>query len=376
MQGYAANFGAAATARTIDISGVVNSGPRSLTLYNHNRTYTLGFNLVGNPYPSPVDWDAATGWTRSNIDNAVYYFNPGTTDQYTGSYSSYINGVSSDGVANNIIPAMQGFFVHVSNGAYPVTGTLSVNNNARVNNLTPSYHRITGADAPLLRLEAGYNDEAYPPDPVVIYFEETAGPGFEQQLDALKLMNTDPLTPSLYTLAADGQALSISALPYLQDSSTTIPLLLQSKRNGWITFYARDITRLPAGWHIYLKDAVANTLQDLQRNAKYRLYLDEGNYDQRFSLVFSRYPLAGGLLTADDFRAYSIGGVVHVHLPLPAGELGQVSITSLLGQVMYQRSFNAAGHYELLPGCNTGIYMVNYFSKQGLRSRKILITNE
>lgn len=375
MQGYAANFGAAATARTIDISGVVNNGVQSVTLYNHNRTYTLGFNLAGNPYPSPVDWDAASGWTRTNIDNAVYYFNPGTADQYTGSYSSYINGVSSDGVANNIIPAMQGFFVHVSNGAYPVTGTLSVNNNARVNNLTPSYHRITGADAPMLRLEAGYNDEAWPPDPVVIYFEETAGAGFEQHLDALKLMNTDPLTPSLYTLAADGQPLSISALPYLQDSSTTIPLLLQSKRNGWITFYARDIARLPGGWHIYLKDAVANTLQDLQRNARYRLYLDAGNYDQRFSLVFSRHSL-GQLPAADDFRAYSIGATVHVYLPLPAGEQGQVSVTSLLGQVIYQRSFNAAGHYELLPGCNTGIYMVNYFSKQGMRSRKILITNE
>jgi hypothetical protein len=209
----------------------------------------------------------------------------------------------------------------------------------------------------------------------VIYFEETAGPGFEQALDALKLMNTDPLTPSLYTLAADGQPLSISALPYLQDSSTIIPLLLQSKRTGWITFYARDITRLPAGWHIYLKDAVANTLQDLQRNAQYRLYLDAGNYDQRFSLVFSRRQL-GPPLTADDFRAYSVGSVVHVYLPLPAGEQGQVSITSLLGQVIYQRSFNAPGHYELLPGCNTGIYMVNYFSKQGLRSRKILITHE
>jgi len=375
MQGYAANFGAVATARTIDISGVVSSGARSLTLYNHNRTYTLGFNLVGNPYPSPVDWDAASGWTRTNIDNAVYYFNPGATDQYTGSYSSYINGVSSDGVANNIIPAMQGFFVHVSNGTFPVTGTLTVNNNARVNNLTPSYHRVTGADAPLLRLEAGYNDEGYPPDPVVIYFEETAGPGFEQALDALKLMNTDPLTPSLYTLAADGQPLSISALPYLQDSSTTIPLQLRSKRTGWITFYARDITRLPAGWHIYLKDAVANTLQDLQRNAQYRLYLDAGNYDQRFSLVFSRGAL-GPPLTADDFRAYTIGSIVHVHLPLPAGEQGQVSVTNLLGQIIYQRSFNAAGHYELQPGCNTGIYMVNYFSKQGLRSRKILITHE
>ncbi|MVT07637.1 T9SS type A sorting domain-containing protein [Chitinophaga tropicalis] len=375
MQGYAANFGSSAVVKTMDITGVVNNGNQSATLYNRNRTYTLGFNLVGNPYPSPVDWDAATGWSRTNIDNAVYYFNPGTTDQYTGTYSTYINGVSSDGVANNIIPAMQGFFVHVTNGTFPVTGTLAVNNNARVNNLGPSYHRMPGADAPLLRLEAGLNDDGYAPDPMVVYFQETASKGFEEHLDALKLMNTDQVTPDLYTAADDGQPLSINALPYLQDSSTVITLFLNNKKRGWITFYARSIARLPDGWHIYLKDDVAGVQQDIQHNARYRVYLDAGKYDQRFKLVFSRYPSeppAG----ADAFRAYSAGGRLHVYLPLPPGEKGQVSVTNLLGQVLYQQTFTTGGNYELATGWSSGIYMVNYFSKQGVRSKKLLITNE
>ena len=50
-------------------------------------TYTKGFNLVGNPYPSAIDWDAASGWTKTNIDNAVYYFKASATDQYGGTYS-------------------------------------------------------------------------------------------------------------------------------------------------------------------------------------------------------------------------------------------------------------------------------------------------
>ena len=45
---------------------------------------------------------------------------------------TYVNGISSDGTASNIIPSMQGFLVHVSDGAYPVTGTLGVNNNVRI----------------------------------------------------------------------------------------------------------------------------------------------------------------------------------------------------------------------------------------------------
>ena len=72
MQGYAANFGSAAVAETVAVVGVVNNGSMSITLYNHNQPYTLGFNLVGNPYPSPINWNAASGWTKTNIDNALY----------------------------------------------------------------------------------------------------------------------------------------------------------------------------------------------------------------------------------------------------------------------------------------------------------------
>lgn len=142
LQGYAANFGSLSTPETVNLTGDLTNGAVSVSLYNNNRQFTQGFNLVGNPYPSPIDWDAPAGWVRTNIDNAVYYFDSGKTDPYTGIYSSYVNGISSDGIAGNIIASMQGFFVHVSNGSFPVTGTLSASNPVRVNNLAPFFHKI------------------------------------------------------------------------------------------------------------------------------------------------------------------------------------------------------------------------------------------
>ena len=139
MQGYSANFGSLSVADTVTLNGIVNNGPLSVTLYNHNNTYTKGYNLVGNPYPSPINWDAGAGWTKTNIDNALYYFQASTTDQYGGTYSTYINGVSSDGKATAVIPSMQGFFIHVTDGSYPVTGTLSMNNSVRITDLTHAF---------------------------------------------------------------------------------------------------------------------------------------------------------------------------------------------------------------------------------------------
>ena len=124
-------------------------------------SYTKGFNLVGNPYPSPIDWDAATGWTKTNIDNALYYFKASGTDQYSGTYSTYVNGMfQAMGVSTNIIPSMQGFFVHVTNGAFPVTGTLAMDNSVRITDMTHSFIKSDGKGTiPLLRLIAGYSDD-------------------------------------------------------------------------------------------------------------------------------------------------------------------------------------------------------------------------
>jgi hypothetical protein len=288
MQGYAANFGSAAADKTVDVAGVVNNGILSITLYNNNQPYTLGFNLVGNPYPSPINWDAASGWTKTNIDNALYYFQAGITDQYTGTYSTYINGISSDGLATNIIPSMQGFFVHVSNGSFPVTGTLGITNSVRTNDLTHAFLKSMKTDTlPLLRITAGFADNGTPSDPAVIYFDSLATQLFDKNLDALKLMNTDLLVPNLYTMTSDSKRLSISAIPFPVDSIRSIPLGLKTAKDGWITFKASDIEKMPAERYIYLVDAGAGINQDLKLNPQYRFFLKAGEYENRFSLVFS-----------------------------------------------------------------------------------------
>ncbi|MBK7488868.1 MAG: hypothetical protein IPI74_03445 [Bacteroidales bacterium] len=61
MEGYSVNFGSVDLPGTVDVTGVVNNGAVNVTLQNHNHQFTKGFNLAGNPYPSPVNWNAAGG---------------------------------------------------------------------------------------------------------------------------------------------------------------------------------------------------------------------------------------------------------------------------------------------------------------------------
>ena len=141
LKGYAVQTGAGNTPRILELQGTINNGDFNRILYNKNHTYTKGFNLVGNPYPSPVDWNSP-GWTKTNIDDAIYFFRSAGTDKYTGTYSSFVNGLSSDGVSTSIIPSMQGFFVHVTDGSYPVAGVLGTSNSIRVNDFSQAFLKL------------------------------------------------------------------------------------------------------------------------------------------------------------------------------------------------------------------------------------------
>ena len=238
MRGYAANFGTLASDETVSLTGVVNNNILStVPMYNTNKTYTKGFNLAGNPYPSPVDWNAASGWVKENIDNAVYYFNAGTTDQYTGTYSTYINGMSSDGVANNFIAAMQGFFIHVSDGVYPVLATFGLDNRVRVNNLTAVFHKSAHLDTrPAIRLTAKYAEGTNSADPVVVYFDDSGTASFNNKLDALKLMNTDVKTPNFYAFLPMETGLLFGLFLIL---AAFLRFLLALKRSRMVGFLCR-----------------------------------------------------------------------------------------------------------------------------------------
>lgn len=373
-QGYAANLGRSNAAVTVNVTGTVNNGTVVSNLYNHNRTYTKGFNLVGNPYPSPIDWNATSGWVRSNVDNALYYFNASSTDQYGGTYSSYINGISSDGVAGNLIPSMQGFFVHVTDGNYPVAATFSINNDARTDDLNPVF-LINANIPPIIRLSAGYGDDWMQGDRAVFYLDAGASKKFDKKRDALKLMNTNKDVPNLYAVADDTSKLSIHAFVYPQDTSTVYPLGLKTEKDGWITFNAPQVQQMPASLYIYLYDQKANEYHDLKTGSVYRLYLSAGQYEKRFSLVFSKKKLLVDNIDNIFFKAYYAGGNLFVNTNIAADANSALVLLNMNGQNIWQRPFKGTGNYPLNAAIAKGVYMVKLVSGKQIKSEKIVINN-
>ncbi len=378
LQGYAVNFGDTLGPRTIDMKGTLNNGPiYSGDLFNFNHPFTQGFNLTGNPYPSPIDWDAAEGWTRSNIDDAVYYFNAGTADQYDGTYSSYVNGISSDGVAGNIIPAMQGFFIHVSDGTYPVMGSFTINNKARINEQNPYYHKNSDAQGyPYLRINASYTANGNHVDPLVIYLDETASSAFERDKDALKLMNTDAEVPNFYSLSSDNKKLSINAIAVNSDSICMIPLGFNAERAAEVIVNVTDFPVTESDMKIYLFDALKGTYQQVSPKSEFRVFVKSGFNGDRLFLVFTTREQGDLPLSKGNFFIYSHGAWVYTYPRLAPGEKAELSLTNMLGQVLWQHQLRGNELYKFNPQLNTGIYLLSLTSAQGIQTQKIFIKSK
>lgn len=364
MEGYAVNFGSLSDPYTVDATGEVTNGNVTVTLYNNNNTYTKGFNLVGNPYPSPVNWNAP-GWTKTNIDNAIYFFSASTTDEYGGTYSSYVNGISSDGVADSIIPSMQGFFVHVSDGSWPVTGTLAATNSVRINDQAQLFFKSAETtDRFLIRMSAAFTDDELSADPMVVYFDDQADPAFDKDLDALKLYNTDMMVTNLFSLLSGGQKLSVNALPLQTDSVVYVPLGLRTYRDGEVVFALRDLENLPENVRIIFRDAVSGANADMVSAGPYRVTLAAGDYENRFALAILKSTTGVETLPEEDelFSAYCYGDQLRAHVGRVSGSEGTITVYDLGGRLVFARKVFEPGRYNMDINLKKGIYLVNYIS--------------
>lgn len=376
LTGYATHFGFDDYETVIDLTGVVNDGEIALPVFNHDHVYSQGFNLCGNPYPSPVDWHEIRQLS-TNIDDAVYIFKNSTTDPFGGVYGSYINGVSGDGTVSNIIPAMQGFFVHVNDGPFPVEGSLRMNNSVRVTGQSESPAKsVKGSSKPLVRLTSSFTSYEESIDYTVIYFDDKATEEFDGSLDALKLFNTDLQTPSLYSVTPLGRNLSINALPGYPDMPSMVRLGLNIQVDGTVSIGVSQISPELENLDFYFVDRETGIELEVTPGMDYKIYLAAGEYLNRFYLNLSGVStrISKPKTDQDVLKAWYSGDVLNVQVHHLNGVEGFLRIFNLSGQQMFVNKIEEPGHYELSPGLSDGIFILSLDSGGVRASRKIVKT--
>ncbi|MHC1775337.1 MAG: T9SS type A sorting domain-containing protein [Lentimicrobium sp.] len=313
----------------------------TLTFTNSN-----GWNLVGNPFPSAIDW-LGSGWTKTNIDNGIYFYNG------TG-YSSFVAGVGVNG-GTQFIPAGQGFFVHanLSGPRLTIPRASAVHNNQQ-------YYKETEANENILRLTLsgnGYNDET------AIRFANEATSSFDVDFDAYKLMSLNTEVGQIFSKSDAGY--SINTLPELA-SEVEVPVSVMIGVDGEYTIHAADLGTFSENVAIYLEDTELNMIVDLMDSPSYSFNAVAGTSD-RFKVLFNTS--SGINDPASNGFVYASGKNVFIE-----NLAGDAMIYNLSGQLITSQRI-AAGDMNIINLQNAveGVYVVKVLNSNGSKVSKVLV---
>jgi hypothetical protein len=318
-------------------------------LNDNNKSYPvkkagLGWNLVGNPYPSYIDWNAS-GWTKTNVLGTTYrHVN---NDELTG-WATFNGTLGTNGGTRYIAPC-QGFFVEAN-----ANGTLGMSNAVRTHQTAPYYKSSEDVVPNLIRLEIsgnGFKDDA------VVYFTPTATTEFDGESDARKLFGDVAEAPQIYSFGPT--PLAINTLREL----ASVPVGIHAGTNGTFTIAATEINDLS---YVTLEDTKTGVFTELA-NKSYTFDFIAGENEQRFKLHFSSVGVDEKETTSANIYSYQ----QTVYVNLADNTQGDIYIYNLAGQLITAQE-SASGNVRI-GLTSTGVYMVKVITEKETLTQKVVI---
>ena len=255
-------------------SGNLNNGSVSYGLTSAGpNTNLAGFNLVGNPYPSTIDWGAASGWSRSCLVNSAGGYDMWIWSPAANNYGVY-NSNDGDGIGTNsatrYIAPMQGFFVRTA-----TTGTLAMDNPVRVANNAP-WFKSSEQEADKISLSV-VSEEGSGSDEIKLSFGYSAG-----ETGSRKLFSEVATAPSLY-MPRDNENFSVRFLTNTLENPS-VPLIFAPGTDGNYTLTCNfEQSRFDI---LMLEDRQAHCVQDLKTKNIYLFQSSSVDIRSRFILHF------------------------------------------------------------------------------------------
>ncbi len=224
-----------------------------------------GWNLLGNPYGTTIDWDSENGWNRTNLDQTFYVW----SDSAGGGSGAYLSWNGTTGtLENGKIAPWQGFWVK----ANAVSPSISINDSVR------STGGVFFKQAPSPQIKLRLSDgEMYSNS--VIMFNEKARKGYDL-LDAYKLASLNGDFLLLGSSLGSQPSMDIQALPNDGGEFELDLNISGSDLSGGLTL-SWEKGAIPEEWKMVLIDRELGTEKILNRNSSISFELEQPENPQK-----------------------------------------------------------------------------------------------
>lgn len=277
---------------TIDATGTVGIGPVNITLDNSiTGTSTvpeiaeLGWNMVGNPLPAPVDFGAFT--LTGNIADQYWIYDPVTGN--TAFWDEFTSTSIPSLVLNGSIQSSQAFWVHCN--AQSPSDIITIDEDAKVsdaaaNGLFGGMDQQNNALSLRLKVESNMNSFY---DEVLVRFSDDGAPGHDAN-DAYKMFYNYSTAPMISTENTDGHKLILNDMGPLV-GGIAVPVYIKVGQNGTYTINVHEAANLMEYSCLILEDLMTGTSTTLTEGATYSFNANLNDPDTPRFLIHMSAPI-------------------------------------------------------------------------------------
>lgn len=340
------------TSQARTFSGTITNGTVSKTLQRSadgGQPLSRGWNLIGNPYTSAIDLEAASGWTVNDaqIASAVYVWNQ---SQYSVSLAGFGSNIGV-GINNpsRYLAMGQGFFVQArTNGA-----GISINKNVQVHNGVAFRESEIIPNLISIKVEGnGHTDET------VIYQNFAAADDYDFTYDAAKLYGVSE-APQLYTKKQE----NMLAIHSVNDSELINGMGVHLEV-GADTEYSLLFNHSFNSGELFLHDMFTN--QVIQAGQNYVFTAQPDDNAERFRIGYITTELNTDL--SSNIKIWEYNNELHVAIP-DSEILEFVTVYSVLGNTLVHTQTT----YCDLSALSKGMYVVKVKTNEQTQTSKIVI---
>ncbi len=332
----------------------LNTGIITIPLKNSGGTkdwtYNSGWNLIGNPYSSGIDWYVAD---RTQFqDNFAYAYNP---NKGGGAGYETIDG-SEQGA---FLKPHQGFFVLAKADA----------NNQNFS-FTPSMQRheslfFKNEASQGIVIRISINENKYDETIVRIHHDSQLE---RDRRDAIKMYSFDPDIPQIYTLSNDQASLAINTIPEI-DSETTIPIGVKIPELNQYTISLEQVDFRTSTEDIYLIDHEGKQVHNLSK-ADYLFTSIQGNHTARLTLHFGTEGLPEPEGQSENIVIWNQNELISIS---GAENYSFVELYDLHGRRLSRATINKQNLVHIHAPIQKGIYVVRLINQTKRYSKKVAI---
>jgi len=320
-------------------------------------TTGYGWNLIGNPFPSSVDW-ISENVTKTNVDAALYFY-----DNATLSYKYYVNLTGGTGTATQYIAPMQGFMVHANSA----TGSVTIKNTARTHTGQNVFYKDAPLTTNILDLKVEGNNQA---DYARVCFYEEATENFDGDFDAFKLFSYAESASEIYSLTPNLTKLAINTLPLAILDGGSIPVNFKVGTSGNYTLSAEKLNSFALNTSIILEDNVTGALQKLNDNPVYVFSASTQDVPDRFVLHFKDATAIQEHRAQENISAYYHNGSFYVSNCEGATQVG---IFNIQGQNLSNYQLNGSGLQSTSLNLSMGVYFARLVNNGHMQTIKMIV---